>query len=216
MSIYDIKQNTLSEYIKEYLNEAYYIELKKYLLKIENEKNYENISNLIKEIILCIKSPKQLLNINIDVQSNFLNKLTINDHEIFKPIHTNINKINSLIEELKTPSPLCFSEDLKHYEVKSLNLAYRITSYDVSEHQFKKRDQNQTGNSIGSIMDKKVYFKLEHGGRLIMPAKEHAIYEFYKNLFPNSISALVSPTQLILMDNLKILNPESIKGTRRL
>ncbi|EGC40532.1 hypothetical protein DICPUDRAFT_24970 [Dictyostelium purpureum] len=267
MSIYDKNQNTLSEYIKDYLNEAYYKELKKEFQIIEkeikeSEKNYDNISNLIKEILLCIKSPKQLLNINVDVQSNFLYSPD-NNHQIFKPIHTNINKVNSLIEEIKrnfnskstdynrtvllnsimkklnsyseqnksfinkltdtvasskkksvnilAPSPLWFSEDLKHYEVKSLDLAYDITSYNVLEHQFKKKDKNQAGNSIGSTMDDKVYFKVEHGGRLIMPAREHAIYQFYKKLFPNSKSALVSPTQLILIDNLKILNPESIR-----
>ncbi|EGC39430.1 hypothetical protein DICPUDRAFT_96578 [Dictyostelium purpureum] len=105
---------------------------------------------------------------------------------------------------LKSP-PLFISEDLEYYKVKSLEQAYKIVSYDPIEARYKKG--NKSGTSYVSLLDQ-VCYKIDNGSHLLKPAKEYAIYQFNKLLFPTLL--LVSPTQLFALDNFETFSVDSL------
>ncbi|EGC39391.1 hypothetical protein DICPUDRAFT_75061 [Dictyostelium purpureum] len=164
---------------------------------IDDIRNSENNNNKNKDSII-----KDLLDLFFQYQTShesFIENVTNIANESLKstgnPASHNI---------LKSP-PLFISEDLEYYQVKSLDQAYNITSYDPVEYEYKKK--NKSGTSYVSLFDQ-VCYKIDNGSHLLKPAKEYAIYHFNKSLFPTLL--LVSPTQLFVLDNLETFSIDSL------
>ncbi|EGC40355.1 hypothetical protein DICPUDRAFT_146688 [Dictyostelium purpureum] len=156
-------------------------------IKNNNDNGYND--SIIKEIEQYHKSHESFIEDIIKI-ANETKKLTGKpaSHRIFKSL------------------PLFISEDLEYYQVKSIDRAYKISSYDQKEYEFKK--ENKSGISYVSLLDQ-VCYKIDNGSHLLKPAKEYAIYQFNKSLFPTLL--LVSPTQLFVLDNLRTFIPDHIK-----
>ncbi|EGC39421.1 hypothetical protein DICPUDRAFT_75070 [Dictyostelium purpureum] len=188
-------------------------------------KNHE-LFNSIKTNLEIIEKIKDDIKNNSDNNSN--NKNKNNNDSIIKDLSALFNQYKtsheSFIEDitnianesikltgkpashriLKSP-PLFISEDLEYYQVKSLDRAYKIVSYDPVELKYKK--ENKSGTSYVSLLDQ-VCYKIDNGSHLLKPAKEYAIYQFNKLLFPTLL--LVSPTQLFVLDNLETFSNDSL------
>ncbi|KAM9996717.1 hypothetical protein ACTFIZ_001662 [Dictyostelium cf. discoideum] len=95
----------------------------------------------------------------------------------------------------------------------SLTMVYKIISYS-QEHCFIKKSER--GTCSGVIMNN-TYFKTDNGCGLLRPAKENAVFEFYKDLYPESSkgSSFVSPTNFMILTQIPILPSSPIECSKR-
>ena len=76
--------------------------------------------------------------------------------------------------------------------------AYQLASYNPQQYAYVK--QNSDGTSKG-IMQGGVYYKVDDGANALRPAKEQAVYTFYKRLLGYGIA----PTHLLVVNGIPIL-----------
>ncbi|KAK5584595.1 hypothetical protein RB653_006209 [Dictyostelium firmibasis] len=99
-------------------------------------------------------------------------------------------------------NPLILGEDLIYREI-SLDKAYEIASYNPKEYEYQKKNEN--GTSCGGVVNS-VYYKVDNGSHLLRPAKENAVFQFYKSLFDTD--KYIVPSQLLVINQLPILPPD--------
>ena len=112
------------------------------------------------------------------------------------------------VSQLGTSCPLSLFEPKALLEIEGhapyeidLVVAYQMASYKPEEYDFVRK--NSSGNSIGGEYSG-VYYKVDNGMGLLRPAREAAVYSFYNKLLGNKN---VTPTRLIALNGLPILNP---------
>ncbi|KAM9973038.1 hypothetical protein ACTFIR_012409 [Dictyostelium discoideum] len=96
--------------------------------------------------------------------------------------------------------------NLRYRNLNSLQLTYQISSYDPDKLSYVK--ENEFGTSYVSRYDD-MYFKVDNGSHLLRPAKEHSVFQFYKQLYPDLQYSLVTPTKLLYLSRLPFLPIES-------
>ncbi|KAM9971416.1 hypothetical protein ACTFIW_011394 [Dictyostelium discoideum] len=125
-----------------------------------------------------------------------------------------IEKAKKRVTILFDECPLFINDSLIFGEMDSLTMVYDIISYDSQEHCFTKKSER--GTCSGVIMNN-VYFKTDNGCGLLRPAKENAVFEFYKGLYPESSkgSSFVSPTNFMILTQIPILPSSPIECSKR-
>ncbi|KAM9959311.1 hypothetical protein ACTFIR_000383 [Dictyostelium discoideum] len=113
-----------------------------------------------------------------------------------------INKLSKLpILNNNNQNPLITNLELKQREINTIDLFYKIISFDIESNRFIKKNK---GSSIGSIINNNIFCKIDIGSRLLRPAKENAVFQLYYNLYPlnnKQPSSFISPTELNFINN---------------
>ncbi|EGC40325.1 hypothetical protein DICPUDRAFT_96266 [Dictyostelium purpureum] len=165
-------------------------EINKYVSIIKESQNYKNI-NFKKLEDLCNKHAIYLENFKTKLSEKVLNS---------KPSQ------NEPADIINLKKPIIFiDQELKYKQTLCLQTAYNLASYNIEE----KRHvyNNVNGSSCGTILNDEIYLKIDTSDALLNPSKEFAIYHLNKLLFPHKL--LTSPTQLFMLDKLKIVTPDT-------
>ncbi|EAL71213.1 hypothetical protein DDB_G0272122 [Dictyostelium discoideum AX4] len=168
------------------------------LLKLD-EKNDDDYGDHDDENQLRIKEDlKMLLNGYIEQLEIYSKNLV----ELAKKKDSNLYEENPLVLIDSYES----DGNLRYRNLNSLKSAYQISSYDPDTLSYVK--DNEFGTSYVSRYDE-MYFKVDNGNTLLRPAKEHSIFQFYKQLYPDLDYSLVTPTKLLYLSRLPFLPIES-------
>ncbi|EGC40276.1 hypothetical protein DICPUDRAFT_25433 [Dictyostelium purpureum] len=179
--------------------------------------NFLNAPNEANEIFdplkLRIEKFQVLLNTFFnDTPIEPLLKELIEQYRIF--ITNLVEKVNlqgkSKTFKILDANPLILGENLIYREI-SLEKAYEVASYNPNEYEYERKNEN--GLSIGGKVNG-VYYKVDNGSTLLRPARENAVFSFYKNLYGHD--KYITSTQLIVISQLPILPPQDCEERKNL